>query len=93
MYARYWVKGGNLSTVAGYGDDTLDQLMAAGRAATDPAERFEIFSDFQRHLVEMAPWIWLYTEYEYTAQQPYVQGFIPMPTDSLYALSQVTLEK
>lgn len=93
MYARYWVKGGNLSTVAGYGDDTLDQLMAAGRAATDPAERFEIFSEFQRHLVEMAPWIWLYTDYEYTAQQPYVQGFVPMPTDSIYALSQVTLEK
>ncbi|MCC6798974.1 MAG: ABC transporter substrate-binding protein [Anaerolineae bacterium] len=93
MYARYWVKGGNLSTVAGYGDDTLDQLMAAGRAATDPAERFEIFADFQRHIVEMAPWIWLYTDYEYTAQQPYVHGFVPMPTDSIYALSQVTLDK
>lgn len=93
MYARYWVKGGNLSTVAGYGDDTLNDLMAAGRAATDPAERFEIFADFQRHIVEMAPWIWLYTDYEYTAQQPYVQGFVPMPTDSLYSLSHVTLDK
>jgi len=93
MYARYWVKGGNLSAVAGYGDDTLDSLMAQGRSETDPQARFEIFAEFQRHLVEMAPWVWLYTEYEYTAQQPYVEGFIPMPTDSIYSLSQVRLER
>jgi len=93
MYARYWVEGGNLSTVAGYGDETLDSLMAQGRSESDPEARFEIFADFQRHLVEMAPWVWLYTEYEYTAQQPYVEGFVPMPTDSLYSLSQVRLER
>ncbi|MCL4250327.1 MAG: ABC transporter substrate-binding protein [Anaerolineae bacterium] len=93
MYARYWTSTGNLNTVAGYRDDTLDSLMAAGRAESDPAARFETFADFQRHLVEMAPWIWLYTGYEYTAQQPYVVDFIPMPNDSLYYLNQVRLER
>ena len=93
MYARYWTRDGNLNKVAGYIDDTLDSLMAEGRAETDPEARFEIFAEFQRHLVEMAPWVWLYTGYEYTAQQPYVQDFIPMPNDSLYYLNQVRLER
>jgi peptide/nickel transport system substrate-binding protein len=93
MYARYWQSDGNLNTVAGYIDDTLDSLMAEGRAEADPAARFDIFAEFQRHLVEMAPWVWLYTGYEYTAQQSYVQDFVPMPNDSLYYLNQVTLER
>ncbi|MCY4024029.1 MAG: ABC transporter substrate-binding protein [Anaerolineaceae bacterium] len=70
MYSRYWTKDGNLQKVANYIDDTLDDLMAAGKVETDPAARYEIFADFQKHLVEMAPWIWLYTGYEYSAQQP-----------------------
>jgi peptide/nickel transport system substrate-binding protein len=93
MYARYWRRDGNLNTVAGYIDDTLDSLMAEGRSETDPEARFETFAEFQRHLVEMAPWVWLYTGYEYTAQQSYVQDFIPMPNDSLYYLNQVRLER
>ncbi len=93
MYARYWTSEGNLNGVAGYSDETLDSLLAEGRAESDPAARLDIFSEFQRHLVEMAPWVWLYTGYEYTAQQPYVQDFIPMPNDSLYYLNQVRLER
>lgn len=93
MYVRYWTKTGNLQGVANYIDDTLDSLMAAGKAETDPAARFQIFSDFQKHLVEMAPWIWLYNGFEYTAQQPYVVDFVPMPTDSLIYLAQTKLER
>jgi len=93
MYARYWTKDGNLQKVANYIDDTLDTLMAQGRAETDPTKRFEIFSKFQKHLVEMSPWIWLYNDFEYTASQPYVKGFIPMSTDSLYYLSKVKIER
>lgn len=93
MYARYWTKSGNLQGVANYIDDTLDGLMAQGKAETDPAARLEIFTEFQKHLVEVAPWIWLYNGYEYTAQQPYVKGFIPTPTDSLVSFREVTLER
>lgn len=93
MYVRYWTSTGNLQGVANYIDDTLDSLMAAGKAETDPAVRLQIFSDFQRHLVEMAPWIWLYNGFEYTAQQPYVTGFVPTPTDSLIYLAQTKLER
>ena len=93
MYARYWQTSGNLNNTAGYIDSTLDELMAAGRAETDPAARYEIFAQFQRHLAEMAPWVWLYTGYEYTAQQSYVEGFVPYPTDSLISLAQVSLNR
>nr|PZN51076.1 MAG: ABC transporter substrate-binding protein [Chloroflexota bacterium] len=72
MYVRYWTSDGNLNKVAGYSDEKLDELMARGRVETDPEARFEIFAEFQRHLVEMAPWVWLYVSPEYTAQQPYV---------------------
>jgi peptide/nickel transport system substrate-binding protein len=41
----------------------------------------------------MAPWIWLYNGFEYTAQQPYVVDFVPMPTDSLIYLAQTRLER
>lgn len=92
MYARYWTKDGNLQKVSNYIDDTLDSLMAQGRAETDPQKRYEIFAEFQKHIVEVAPWIWLYNDFEYTAQQPYVTGFVPMPTDSLYSFAQVKLE-
>lgn len=93
MYARYWTTNGNLNTVAGYIDDTLDELMAQGRAETDPEARYEIFAEFQRHITEVAPWVWLYVSPEYTAQQSYVTGFVPNPTDSLVSLSQVMLER
>ncbi len=93
MYARYWQSTGNLNAVAGYSDDTLDELMAQGRVETDEEARYEIFAQFQRHLAEQAPWVWLYVGYEYTAQQPYVSGFVPSPTDSLLSLAQVTIER
>lgn len=93
MYNRYWTREGNLQKVSNYIDDTLDRLMQEGRTETDPAARAELFAAFEKHLTEMAPWVWLYNGYEYTAQQPYVDGFVPMPTDSLFGLSQVTISR
>jgi peptide/nickel transport system substrate-binding protein len=93
MYARYWRSDGNLQVVTNYHDDTLDELLAKGRAETDQKTRFDIFSDFQKHLVEAAPWVWLYNGYEYTAQQKYVEGFVANPTDSLASFATVKLNK
>ncbi len=93
MYTRYWTRAGNLQKVSNYIDDTLDSLMQRGRTETDLATRRQIFAEFEQHLTEMAPWIWLYNGYEYTAQQAYVDGFVPMPNDSLYGLSQVSLNR
>ncbi|MBK8024891.1 MAG: ABC transporter substrate-binding protein [Chloroflexi bacterium] len=93
MYARYWTSAGNLQVVTNYIDETLDSLMAAGRAEPDFEARLDIFTQFQQHLTEVSPWLWLYNGYEYTAQQPYVTGFTPNPNDSLYSFAMVKLER
>lgn len=93
MYNRYWTKEGNLQKVSNYIDDELDDLMQRGRIETDAGKRAEIFTAFEKHLTEMSPWVWLYNGFEYTAQQPYVDGFVPTPTDSLRSLSQVTINR
>jgi len=93
MYARYWQHGAQFSHVAGYIDDTLDQLMKTGQTEVDPAARKAIFDEFQTHLAETSPWLWLYSGFLYTGQTSVVSGFVPNPTGSLVSLSQVTLSR
>jgi peptide/nickel transport system substrate-binding protein len=93
MYSRYWQMDAQFQNVAGYIDETLDDLMRRGQVELDPDARLEIFNEFERHLAEMSPWVWLYTGFLYTAQQPYVEGFVPDPNGSLYSLNQVTLNR
>jgi peptide/nickel transport system substrate-binding protein len=93
MYARYFQKDAQFGNVAGYIDDTLDTLMKQGQVELDPAKRKEIFDQFQTHITEVSPWIWLYTGFLYTGQQSYVEGFVPNPTGSLYSLGQVSLNR
>lgn len=93
MYARYWIKDAQFANTAGYIDDTLDALMKQGQVETDTAARYDVFAQFQQHITEMAPWIWLYTGYLYTGQQNYVTGYVPNPTGSIFALSQVQMNK
>ena len=92
-YVRYWTDGANFAGVAGYADQALNDLMAQARAESDPAVRHDIFADFQRQITEAAPWIWLYTGYGYTAQQPYVSGYVGYPTGSLISLAEVSIDR
>ncbi len=92
MYNRYFTKDGNLLKVSNFVDDTLDSLMKQGQAETDPAKRVEIFHQFEQHLVEQSPWIWLSTSYSYTAQLKSVSGFESSPTGTLFGLTKVTLQ-
>jgi len=93
MYSRYFQYDANFNEVAGYIDDTLDSLMKQGQVETDPEARWEIFAEFQRHLAETAPWIWLYNGYTYTGQQPWVTDFTPTPTGSIFYLSEARLDR
>ena len=93
MYARYWPSTGNLNNVAGFSDPKLDQLFADGRTETDPQARYDTFAEFQRFITEQSPWVWLYVGYNYTAQQPYVTGFVPSPTSSILGLAQAELNR
>ncbi len=93
MYSRYWQYDARFQETAGYIDDTLDDLMKRGQVETDPDARFEIFSEFQTHLAETSPWIWLYAGYSYTAHQSYVSGWEPAANDSLYYIAGVSLNR
>ncbi len=92
MYNRYFTRTGNLQKVANYVDDTLDSLLQKGRAETTEAKRKEIFAAFEKHLAEVSPWIWLYTDYSYTAEQKTVVGFAPTPTGSIFGLARVSIK-
>lgn len=92
MYNRYFTKEGNLLGVSNFVDDTLDSLMKQGQAETDPGKRVEIFQEFERHLAEQAPWLWLSTSYTYTAQLKTVTGFEPSPTGTLFGLTKVAIQ-
>ena len=47
--------------------------------------------EFQKHITEQAPWVWLYSSPDYTAQQAWVSGFTPNSTDALYSLAHVQI--
>ena len=53
----------------------------------------KLFAEFEKHLAEVSPWIWLYTSYSYTAQQKNIAGFVPTPTGTLFSLSKVTIQQ
>jgi peptide/nickel transport system substrate-binding protein len=89
---RYFTKDGNLLKVSNFVDDTLDTLMKQGQAETDPAKRVEIFHQFENHLVEQSPWLWLSTGYGYTAQLKTVSGFVPSPTGTLFGLTDISIQ-
>ncbi len=93
MFVRYWTSKGNLNKVAGYTDATLDDLMAKGERETDAAKRLAIYQNLEKHLVEQAPWVWLYVGYEYRAMQASVKGYIATPLASIYGLRSTYLDK
>ncbi len=91
MYNRYFTKDGNLKQVSNYIDDTLDGLLQQGRVETDPAKRKPIFQQFEQHLAEAAPWIWISTTVTYTANLNTVKGYEINPSEILFNLSKVTV--
>ncbi len=93
MYNRYWTKTGNLQKVSNFADDALDALLQQGRAETNLEKRKVIFADFEKQLAQKSPWIWLFTPDGYTAQQKNVQGYVPMPTGSIFSLGKVTIQQ
>ena len=93
MFVRYWTSTGNLNKVAAYSDSTLDTDIANGLKETDPQKRIGIYQDFEKHLVDESPWIWIYSGYQYRAYQPKVNGYAQSPLDTIFYLRQTWLSK
>lgn len=91
MYGRYFTSTGNLNTVAGYSSPELDQLFAQGKATTDVSQRKQIYTQISNLLEQNAPWVWLFSSYDYTASTSVVSGFTPMSNGSLQFLRSVSI--
>lgn len=72
----------------GYSNEEMDQLIAEGMAATDQAERAEIYKRIQEIILEDIPWINLFIANQYEAMKDYVQGYEHIPTGSNIALKR-----
>lgn len=62
---------------AGFEHPDNDRLIFAGRATLDQDERFDIYQEWQRLLVEEAPYVWFYAEKEAWVSNPRVLNFRP----------------
>ncbi|MBJ7578470.1 ABC transporter substrate-binding protein [Devosia sp. MC532] len=92
MYNRYFTNEGNLQKVSNFLDEKSDTLLKQGQWETDPAARKEVFQEWERHMAEQAPWLWLSTGYSYTASQKNVIGFESSPTGTLFGLTTVSIQ-
>jgi peptide/nickel transport system substrate-binding protein len=63
-----------------YYSSKANQLIAAGRKATDPKSRQGIYSQLQDRIAEDVPFIPLWTNKEFLFAQPNVTGAIVLPT-------------
>lgn len=92
MYNRYFTSTGNLNKVAGYSSAKLDQLFTAGRATDSVAQRKAIYTQISQQLERNAPWVWMFSSFDYRITTSRVQGFLPMPNGSLKFLRQAFLK-
>lgn len=60
----------------------VDELLEAGRAATDNAKRMEIYGDIQRILTEKAVWVPLYCVPTLVGHNSKLEGYAPHPLGS-----------
>ena len=63
----------------GYSNPEFDDLVDAGRSISDFDERYEIYEQADKILVDDAPYIYMYNKKEIRAYAPYVKGFVVRP--------------
>jgi len=93
MFVRYWTSKGNLNKVAALSDPKFDDALTKGQKEVDPQKRIAIYQDFEKSLVDAAPWIWLYVGFEYRAMQDSVKGYVATPLNSVAYLRQTWIDK
>lgn len=90
MYGRYFAPGGSLNK-QGLTNPTFTRLLAEGRSTVQPAQRRPVYARFSRALEDVAPWVWMFSGYDYYYVSDQVKGFTPMPNASLQFLDKTSL--
>jgi peptide/nickel transport system substrate-binding protein len=91
MYGRYFTSTGSLNKVAAYSSSTLDTLFQQGRTEPDVTKRKAIYKQISEQLEQNAPWVWMFTGYNYNVETTKVHGFTPMSNGSLIFLRETSL--
>lgn len=68
-----------LNNAPGYANPEVDELLAQGRAAVDPAERKEIYSRLQEIVLEESPLVYLMWRDQSYGASASVKDFDPLP--------------
>ena len=63
----------------GYSNPEFDELVEEGRSISDFDERYPIYEEADRILVDDAPYVYMYNKREIRAFAPYVKGFTVRP--------------
>ncbi|MBI2908244.1 MAG: ABC transporter substrate-binding protein [Chloroflexi bacterium] len=74
-FHKAFVYGKSTYNFARFKNDEVDALILAAEKATTAEERGKALIAYQRKVLEEVPYVWLYTPYSYTANQPYVRGY------------------
>lgn len=80
-YGRYFQTGGaGYAQAVGLSDETLDSLLAQGRAETDVEKRKEIYHAFEARLLELTPWYFGFFRPQGEAMAQDVNGYQRWPS-------------
>jgi peptide/nickel transport system substrate-binding protein len=60
----------------GYSNPEFDELVEKGRSMSNFDERYEVYEQANKILVDAAPYIYMYNKKEIRAYAPYVKGFV-----------------
>jgi peptide/nickel transport system substrate-binding protein len=72
-YAQH--KTGEVFNFTGYSNPTVDELLAEGRLVSDFGERYEIYEQVNRQIVDAAVYIYLYNPGNIQAYRNNVHGY------------------
>lgn len=86
----YVTSNGTLAKQFRFKDETLDKLMAEGKATVDVPKRNQIYIDAQKRISETLPFIYLIRRKQGEAMQKYVKGYSHIAAG---AWSQITLRE
>lgn len=79
-YSTYFAIGGAAhARGVGYENETLDALLAQGRAEVDRDARQAIYLEFERELLEDAPWIFVLFRPQAEASVVTMKGYVRIP--------------
>lgn len=91
LFYRHFHKKPEGADFRNWANDEASALLDAGRAESNPAQRREIYNEFQTILADTAPTIMLFSPDHITVRGEKVQNYVQHPTGWYYGLARAYL--